>query len=75
MSDFRVLKKVLLRGDHTTKGRTRQLEIAEFGEDPGYSLLHLDQDGKTIWDTWHETLDDAMAQAAREFGVKSADWV
>ena len=35
-----------------------RLEIARFGQDSGYYLLHICADGSGT-DTWHQTLEDA----------------
>jgi hypothetical protein len=40
----------------------------------GYSMLRLDKAGTSIAHTWHATLDDAKAEAARAFGVAEGDW-
>jgi hypothetical protein len=50
------------------------LRIVQYEGNPGYSLLHIDNDGRETADTWHETLDAAMAQATWEFQVKREDW-
>lgn len=41
----------------------------------GFSMLRLDKAGTSIAHTWHATLDDAKAEAAKAFGVSAADWV
>jgi hypothetical protein len=40
----------------------------------GYSMLRLDKAGTSIAHTWHPTLEEAKAEAARAFGVAEADW-
>lgn len=49
------------------------LEIRE--SDGGWYLLHLDAAGASFADTWHETLDDAKAQARFEFDIPSDGWM
>jgi len=41
----------------------------------GYSMLRLDKAGTSIAHTWHATLEDAKAEAAKAFGVAEAEWV
>jgi hypothetical protein len=63
----------------TVTGRTRHvvqggqvteftgLAIAQAPSDPGYYLLYCDENWQTITDTYHETIDAAIAQAEFEF--------
>lgn len=37
-------------------------------------LLHLDDRGKCVADTWHPNVDEAKAQAAFEFDIGPSDW-
>jgi hypothetical protein len=71
--------------DHHWPSRTRhtiheqpcppftRLEIATYGKEAGFYLLHLCSDDRGT-DTWHATLDDAFYQAEFEFGVKPDEW-
>jgi hypothetical protein len=47
-----------------------ELEISEDGD--GFCLFGLDEGGKCAWDTWHETLEEAKAQA--DFDYEVGDW-
>jgi hypothetical protein len=40
----------------------------------GYSMLRLDKAETSISHTWHPTLEEAKAEAARAFGVGPEDW-
>lgn len=40
----------------------------------GYNLRYVSEDRELYGDTWHETLDDAMAAAAESFGVRDDQW-
>jgi len=40
----------------------------------GYSMLRLDKAGTSIAHTWHATLEEAKAEAARAFGVAEEGW-
>ncbi len=51
-----------------------ELQIVYYPGYQGYYLLYLDEQGNELTDTWHATLEDAMAQADFEFEVKSDDW-
>jgi hypothetical protein len=39
-----------------------------------FLLLHLDENGESFADTWHQTIEDAKAQAAFEFEIAEHDW-
>jgi hypothetical protein len=43
-------------------------------EDDGFYLLRLDSEGQCLADTWHQSLDEAKAQAAFEYEITDADW-
>ena len=43
--------------------------------DGGFFLFRLDDNGGCLADTWHETLDDAKAQAKFEYDIDDSDWV
>jgi hypothetical protein len=42
--------------------------------DGAFFLLYLDEHGKCLTDTWHQTLEQAKAQARHEFGIREDDW-
>ena len=44
-------------------------------EDGAFFLFRLDKGGVCLADTWHQTLDEAKAQAKLEYGVDGGDWV
>ena len=53
--------------------RFHGLAIIEYEPRGPYYLLYCDQDWYSLTDTWHETLEEAKAQAAFEFkGVDQA---
>lgn len=43
------------------------LAIATYGAEPGFYLFYCDADWSVITDTFHDSLDDAVAQAVLEF--------
>jgi hypothetical protein len=51
-----------------------RLRIIREEGDPGVLLLYEDESGKWLSDTYHETVEDAMAQAELEFTVRPEDW-
>ena len=52
---------------------TIDLHIAE--TDEGFYLVSESSHSQfSGGDTWHQTLDDAMAQAEFQFGVKPSEW-
>jgi hypothetical protein len=42
--------------------------------DGAFFLLYLDERGEQLTDTWHQTLEQAKAQARHEFGIEGDDW-
>jgi hypothetical protein len=66
------LAAVTLGDRHQATGNTRHfvgrslmarpatLRISRYGDEPGYSLLYLDDSGGEQTDTWHQTLEGAM---------------
>ena len=50
------------------------LQIVQFPESREYYLLYMDADGEEQNDTFHETLESALKQAAFEFGLGAEDW-
>ena len=87
MSDYRIFKQINLGPQHVPTGKTHHydedqelphpttLKIIKFENTEGFYLLHFDTWGNEITDTFHETIDDAMAQADWEYQVKSDEWV
>lgn len=49
------------------------VEIVADGE--GFFLFYFNAAGNVLTDTWHASLPQAKAQAAREFRIADADWV
>jgi hypothetical protein len=71
---LRVTKHTLV--DSTGQRAFREfvrVEIASYGADQGFYLMHICADG-TGTDTWHETLDDAFDQAESEFKISRDEW-
>jgi hypothetical protein len=58
-----------------TLGPFAALAIVEEESSSGYLLLYLDQNGDSVADTWHETLEDAMDQAEHEYEGITSKWV
>ena len=50
------------------------LRIVQFSGDAGFYLLYLDDVGDELTDTFHDSVDAAMAQAEWEYGVVAEDW-
>jgi hypothetical protein len=65
------------RTRHSIHGEPRPafvaLEIATYGDGPGFYLLHICANGRGT-DTFHKTLDEAIDQEEIEFGVKRDEW-
>ena len=43
-------------------------------EGGGFYLMHFNEGGEVIADTWHQSVDDAKGQAEFEFGILSSEW-
>ncbi len=50
----------------------KTVEVVE--QEGAVYLLRLDDRGECIADTWHETVEEAKAQASFEFGIEDGDW-
>lgn len=51
-----------------------RLRIVRYEGDAGVLLLYEDDSGDWLSDTYHETVEDAMAQAELEFTVRPEAW-
>ena len=81
-----VLREVKLGETHAPTGRTRHhvggvlmpppaaLRIVRYGQQEGFYLLYLNEGDEEMTDTWHATLEDALAQAEFEFRVAPSEW-
>jgi hypothetical protein len=86
MSDPVILRRLRLTEAHSPTRKTRHLSggallpppaevrIAQYPNDPGYYLLHYDSDGQEMTDTYHDSLEGAIAQAEWEFGAHEGEW-
>jgi hypothetical protein len=86
MSAYRILRRVVLGTMHEPTGKTRHfhgdrelpaakvLQIVRYDEEEGFYLLRLDAAGKELTDTWHDSLEDAFAQAEWEYRLKADEW-
>lgn len=85
IGDLPVVCYTLLDARHRTTGRTRHLVggveaqrpagLAVCGDGEAYYLFGCDAGWEPVTDTWHETLDDALAQAEFEHAGTSGTWV
>lgn len=86
MSAGTIIRRVNLGLGHLRTGSTRHyskgelvatpvaLMIVEFGSH-AYNLIHLDNTGGEMADTFHESVEDAMRQAEFEFRVSPEEWL
>ena len=86
MSNYLILRSIVLNPWHRPTGKTRHyygsepipppqgLKIVQISPDPGYYLLYLDGAGNELTDTYHSSLEEALAQANLEFEVNSEEW-
>lgn len=89
MSEYIVLKKIQLGLNHLQIGKTRHyignsllpaaclLEIVKMNDvnEAGVYLIYYDEYGQEMTDTFHDTIEKAMAQAKWEYLVKPDEWV
>jgi hypothetical protein len=87
MPEYVTLRSVRLGPTHRPTGKTRhlvggqemavpsELRIVQYSGDRGYYLLYLDANGCEQTDTYHDSIDDAMAQAEWEFTVSPGEWM
>jgi hypothetical protein len=66
---------------HIEKGEVRKDEelappvsVEIQPSDDAFFLLYLDEYGTCLTDTWHQTLEEAKAQARHELGIRESDW-
>ena len=86
MTPLIVLRRVRLTVKHRPTGKTRhyrdgvlvpapaELRIVQYSGDTAFYLFYCDRSGREMTDTWHESLERAMAQAQWEFEVKLEEW-
>jgi hypothetical protein len=82
-----VLRRIRLGPSHTPTGKTRhvlgsqpvpvpsELRIVQYSRDAGYYLFYCDDSGNEFTDTYHDSIDKAMAQAEWEFRVRPEEWL
>ena len=86
MNELILLRRLRLGPLHRPTGKTRhlhgsellplpsELRIVKYFDGSGFYLFYCDGTGKEFTDTYHDTLECALAQAEWEFGVKEGDW-
>lgn len=86
MPEYIVLRRIRLGVQHKATGLTRhfvgggllskpsELLVVRYPDDAGYYLLYCDENGSELTDTFHESLESALAQAEWEFQVKPGEW-
>jgi hypothetical protein len=51
-----------------------RFEVTDDGN-ANYLLVYSSLDGRYATDTWHETLEGALASAEEQFGIASEEWL
>lgn len=84
--DYILISSIRLTEKHKVTGKTKhyrgekelpkpaELQIAQLENCPGYYLLYIDDNGKELTDTYHDSLSEALRQAEWEFSVKPKEW-
>jgi len=65
---------LLADGPHDVTKLPARLVIDDHGPVQGVFLFRFDDGGTCFADTWHRTVDEAHAQAEREYGVAPSEW-
>ena len=87
MADYIILRRVILQPQHCVTGRNpplswtrasaaavRAAHSAVLQMIPGSICLYFDANGDEMTDTYHDSIEDAMAQADFEFEVRPDEW-
>jgi hypothetical protein len=86
MSDYIFLRRVQLGASHIPTDKMQHfygdkpvplpvsLLIARYPDMVGFYLLYLDEQGDELTDTYHDSLEQAIAQAEWEFQVQPYEW-
>jgi len=85
MTEFEKLKEVKLSKHHQPTGAVKFYQGSQLqgtpaalqiqkSSDGGIYLIHLDVNGEEQNDSFHESVEEAMLEAKREFGVEVFDW-
>ena len=81
-----ILYQIRLSEKHQPTGKTRhfrsgqelprpiELRIAQYDGDPGYYLFYCDSLGGEMTDTYHDSIEEAFAQAEWEFAISKDEW-
>lgn len=74
-SEYRYVQNVNHYVDGNRMGAAPVLAICHYPDDTGYYLFRYDGTWKTITDTYHDSVEAAMAQAAFEYdGLSPEKW-
>lgn len=86
MDEPKLLRRIKLKSAHKPTGKTQhfhgdkplpaptELRIVQFSSDPGCYLFYCDESGIEMTDTYHDSVQEAMAQAEFEFGIAADEW-
>ena len=85
-SEYTILKEVTLLSKLPTRKTKHyegskelqqpyKLQIVQYEQDTGFYLFYLDYGDELITDTYHMSVEDAMAQAEWEYNVTKDEWV
>jgi hypothetical protein len=86
MSHYLILREVRLKKTHEPTGKTHhyygdkeiappsKLQVVKYPNDMGYYLLYFDEHDRELTDTYHDSLEGAIAQAEWEFQIQTHEW-
>jgi hypothetical protein len=81
-----ILRRIYLSDKNQSTGKTChyqgnkvlsdfvELQIVRFHDDSGYYLFYCDETGAEITDTYHDSIEEALAQAEWEFDLRPDEW-
>lgn len=62
-------------GPKSTGELSKSFRVEIVFDELGAFMLRYDKNGDFCGDTWHQTIEEAKAQASFEFNTNEADWV
>jgi hypothetical protein len=68
----RIVRWAVIHGRHEIGSEVTYLAICRHDDEEAFYLFHCDHLWQVVADTWHETLEAAMSQAASDYDGLSA---
>jgi hypothetical protein len=72
LKPHQIIKDYFMRGENN--GVPVYLEIVQYPNDSGFYLFYFNEQKEFLTDTYHDSLEDAMAFAESDFDINRNDW-